>query len=146
MKTIKIAILAIFATAAMHAQDLKSNEIPSDLLEIFQKSNANASDIEWKMDGANYKVEFEINRMDHEIWYQKDGTITKREKDITEKELPSAIVSVIKKEYAGYKIDSIELTEMKGKTTYEVELEKGWDQELKVTFDSEGTVLNSRKD
>ena len=146
MKAIKIAALAIFATATMSAQDLKMNEIPSNLMEIFKKSFTNVTDVEWEMDGEYYNVEFEVNRIEHEIWYDKNGTIIKTEKDVTEKDLPEAISSVLKSNYSEYKIDSIEMTEFKGKITYEVELEKGWSDELKVIFDASGTVLSSRND
>jgi uncharacterized membrane protein YkoI len=146
MKTIKIAVLTLFVTATMSAQDLKMTDVPTNLTESFQKAHANATDAEWEMDGSNYKVEFDVNKMEHEIWYDKDGAIVKSEKEVVEKELPSAISSVIKSKYIGYKIDSIDMTESNGKSTYEVELEKGWTKEIKVTFDDTGAVLNSVED
>ena len=146
MKTLRITTLAIFATAAIYAQDLNQNEVPTNLLNAFQKTYSNASDVEWELDSETYKVEFDLNDLEQEIWYTKDGIIVKREMEITEKDLPSAVLSAIKSKYVGYKIDSIELIEMDNKKTYEVELEKGWTQELKVVFDVNGDVLSSVED
>lgn len=146
MKTLKITAIAIFATAMINAQDLKMNEVPANLMTNFQNTYKTATDVEWEMEGMHYKVEFDVNRMEHEIWYTKDGNIVKSEMEITEKDLPSAIASAIKSNYADYKIDSIEVTEMDNKKIYEVELEKGWTKEMKVVFDENGTVLSSVED
>lgn len=146
MKNLKIAALAIFATATMSAQDLKTSDVPSNLTNNFQKSYANTTEVEWEMDDDNYKVEFDVNKMEHEIWYSKDGTVVKTESEISESELPSAIKSVIKNKYADYKVDSIEMTESNGEKNYEVELEKGWTKEVKVVFDATGKVMSSVED
>lgn len=146
MKNLKIAALAIFATATMSAQDLKTSDVPSNLTNNFQKSYANAAGVEWEMDGDNYKVEFDVNKMEHEIWYSKEGTVVKTESEISESELPGAITSVIKNKYADYKVDSIEMTESNGQKNYEVELEKGWTKEVKVVFDATGKVMSSVED
>src|SRR5690606_3707635 len=96
MKNLKIAALAIFATATMSAQDLKTSDVPSNLTNNFQKSYANAPGVEREIDGDNYEVESDVNKMEHEIWYAKDGTAVKTESEISESDLPGAITSVIK--------------------------------------------------
>lgn len=146
MKNLKIALLAIFATATLSAQDLKMSDVPTNILENFNKSYANATDVEWELKGLNYNVEFEVNKMDHEIWYTKEGKVVKTEMEIGENDLPSAIATAIRKNYAGYKIDSIEVTEVNNTKTYEVELDKSWNEELKVVFDEKGNVLSSKED
>lgn len=146
LKSIKIAVLAIFATATMGAQDLKNVDVPSNIMEKFQKTYTNVKDVEWKVSGGNYKVEFDLNKMEHEIWYDKSGNVVRSEQDIHEKDLPSAIVAVIKNKYSEYKIDDIEMSESNGKITYEVELEKSSSKDLKVVFAADGTILSSRED
>lgn len=146
MKTLKLSALALFATVMVNAQDLKMNDVPSNVNSTFQKEYNNATDVEWEMDEMNYKVEFDMNDMEHEIWYTKEGQVVKTERELSEKDLPSAIVSAIKSKYSGYDIDSVEMTEMENNKTYEVELEKGWSKELKVVFDANGTVKSSVED
>ena len=146
MKSLRIAALAIFATAAISAQDLRMNEVPANLISDFQKNYKTASDVEWEMEGEYYKVEFDLNRMDHEIWYTKSGEVVKSEKEITARNLPTAILSTIKSKYAGFKIDEAEVTEINKEKIYEVELDKGWTEELTVIFDEEGNVISSTRD
>ncbi len=146
MKNFKIVMIALLGTAGVSAQDLNSNDVPSDLRTTFEQAYPKATDVEWEMEGDNYKVEFEINREDHEIWYPADENTAKTEKEISENDLPQAVVSAISSTYAGYKIDSIEMTEENGSATYEVEMEKGWNDEKQVVFNAEGKVLNERED
>ncbi|TXD81798.1 hypothetical protein ESY86_16480 [Subsaximicrobium wynnwilliamsii] len=146
MRSLKLATLAIFATAAMSAQDLKMDEVPSNLADTFKKEYPQATDVEWEMDMANYKVEFDVNRMEHELWYSKEGKVMKSEMELTETDLPAAIASVLKSKYADYKVDSVEVTEENGAKTYEVDLEKGWNEELDLVFSANGEVLSEMKD
>lgn len=146
MKKLQIAIIALMGTAAVSAQDMNPADIPSDLTSAFEQAHPDAQDVEWEMEGDAYKVEFEINDEDREIWYSADGTTNKLEKDLREDELPEAISSAISNKYADYKIDSVEMTEENGKATYEVELEKGWDDEIDVVFDADGEVLSETED
>ncbi|MDT7827512.1 PepSY-like domain-containing protein [Pricia sp. S334] len=146
MKNLSVALIALLGTAAVSAQDLNPADVPQDLRDTFEQAHPNASDVEWEREGDSYKVEFEVDYQDQEVWYSADGQTNKMEKDIKEDELPQAISSAISDKYADYKVDSIEMTEENGKTTYEVELEKGWDDEINVVFDADGKVLNEWKD
>ena len=102
--------------------------------------------MEWEKEQDSYKVEFEINREDHEIWYTADGSISKMEKEIAENNLPQVIKSAINSNYPKYKIDSIEMMEENNSATYEVELERGWNDEKHVIFTSDGKVLSDIDD
>lgn len=145
MKTLKIFMMFLFATTVSVAQDLKPSEVPEAVKTAFTKDNAKATDIEWERDFDNYKVEFDMGRMEHEIWYTPTGTIIKKEQDITEAELPQAIRDAIKSKYAGYRVDDVEMTWQDNAVTYEVELEKGKD-EWKLVFDSDGSIIHERRD
>lgn len=146
MKILKIALLTIFASSMLNAQDLTQKDVPSVVMIAFQNTYNNMSNVEWEKDGNHYKVEFDDNNIEHEIWYSKEGIIVKSEKEITENQLPNTITTVLERDYPNYKIESIELIESENKTTYEVELEKAKDEEIKVVFDATGSVLSSKKD
>ncbi|WP_373060115.1 PepSY-like domain-containing protein [Zunongwangia sp. H14] len=146
MKILKVAVLALFATTAVNAQDLTKNEIPSKLMSKFEKEYSNVKDVEWEMEGENYKVEFDKNRREHQVWYSRNGNMVKLEKEIGEDELPASISGTINNKYSGYKIDSIEMTEEGNKKTFEIELEKGWTNEKTVIFDESGSVIKEWED
>lgn len=145
MKNLKIAVVALFATAAVSAQDLAKNQVPTNLNESFQKAYPNATDVEWEMDGMNYKVEFDMNKMENEVWYSKEGNIIKSEMELTEKDLPGAIATAVKNKYPEYSIDEVEVTEVDGKKTYEVELEKWFSEDIKLFFSEDGSILKTGK-
>ncbi|MDO1512847.1 PepSY-like domain-containing protein [Maribacter confluentis] len=138
-----LATLGIFIGSA---QDIDTNTVPANLKDTFEQSYPTANDVEWEKEGTSYKVEFEINAQDHEIWYATDGTTTKTEQELTEADLPQAIRTAITNTYAGYKVDEVEKTTENGSTTYEVELKKGWINEKDVVFNADGTVLREKND
>lgn len=145
MRTLKILTIALFATGVTMAQDLKLTDVPTSLSNAFNKEYAKATDVEWEKKMDNYKVEFDLNRHDHEVWYNASGVVIKKEIEMSETDLPQAIRDAIKSNYAGYRVDDIEMIWQNNATSYEVELEKGQD-ETQVTFDSNGKVLNERPD
>ena len=145
MKSLKVAALALFATVAVSAQDLKSSEVPSNLISNFEKEFSNAQDVEWEKEMDFFKVEFDIYKKEQEIWYDASGKIFKMEKELNETELPQAIKSKISSSYASFKIDDIEMKEEDGKTTYEIELEDGR-KEKTVIFDESGAVISEIED
>lgn len=145
-KNLVLGAFVVLGVTTVSAQDMNQNDVPTDLKTTFEQNYPNATDAEWEMEGDSYKVEFEIDREDQEIWYAADGKTAKMEREITEKDLPQTIKSAIADRYAGYKVDSVEMTEVDNSATYEVELEKGWDEEKQVIFDADGKVVSERND
>ncbi|KAA3651824.1 MAG: hypothetical protein DWP98_02290 [Bacteroidetes bacterium] len=146
MKNLKLMASALLITTMASAQDIKLEQVPPSIQKNFKNEYSKAKDVEWELDGELYEVEFEINKMDHEVWYDKDGKVMRLEKEISAKELPSTIISLIKSKYAGFKIDKAQITTTEQRTIYEVELEKGWTEERKVLFDKDGKVLSDFED
>ncbi|MBJ7882840.1 PepSY-like domain-containing protein [Gelidibacter salicanalis] len=146
MKNLKIAALLMFATATISAQDLNTNDVPAKVQSTFTAAHNNATDVEWEKKGDHFKVEFEINKMDHDIWYDAEGKVVKSKMEISESELPAALISAVKNAYADYKIDSVEVLEMNGAKTYVVEIEKGWLKERKLIIDASGKVISDLED
>jgi uncharacterized membrane protein YkoI len=146
MKNLTLLVFALLATVAVNAQDLKSNEVPRSFTEGLLKAYPTATDIEWEKSGTDYKVEFDVGKMEHEIWFNKDGNMVKVEKNITRAEIPANLMEIIKRDYPDYKIDSVESVEMGGNVTYVVELEKSWNESLRITFNTNGQILRAMRD
>lgn len=143
MKTLKIFAIALCATSVTMAQDLNLSDVPDNMKDAFNKAYNKATDVEWEKEMDNYKVEFDLDNRDHEVWYSASGTVLNKEQEITEAELPQAVRDALKSKYAGYRVDDVEMIWQNNATTYEVELEKGQD-EKHVTFDENAKVLNER--
>lgn len=146
MKNLKIAALLLVATATVSAQDLKMDEVPANLQSTFSTSFNTAKDVEWEKEGDHFKVEFEVNKMDHDIWYDAEGNVMKSKMEISENELPPNIAAAVKNKYADYKIDSAEVYEQDGTKTYKIEIEKGWFNERDLTIDASGKIVSDIED
>ncbi|WP_432411728.1 PepSY-like domain-containing protein [Rasiella sp. SM2506] len=144
MKNLKTITLALLATAAVSAQDVKTNQVPANLNNNFAQAYPNATNVEWEMEEMNYKVEFDLGKMDHEVWYSKTGSIVKTEFEILKTDVPAAVAATVQSKYPKYKIDEIEMTEENGKKTYEVELEKWFGKDKKLVIAEDGTFISER--
>ncbi|WP_304136993.1 PepSY-like domain-containing protein [Mesonia mobilis] len=144
MKILKSFIVLLMVGFTMDAQDINSSELPTVIQSHFKQAYNNATDIEWEKEMDHYQVEFEIDRMDYEVWYTSDGKQVKLEKELHLNELPTAIKSAIKKKYSDYSIDDCELREENGNVIYLLELEK-WFDEIEVIYDANAKLLKEIK-
>ena len=94
----------------------------------------------------DYKVKFDVGRNQHEIWFNKDSKMVKIEKSITRSEIPSNLMEIINRDYPNYRIDSVESVEKDGDVTFVVELEKSWNESLRITFNTNGQILRALRD
>jgi len=132
---------SLFAGTALFscAQNIRQADVPSLVLNSFQKAYPNAVDIEWEKQLSNYSAEFEISNMDHEVWLDEKGNILKHEEDIQISQLPVAVINSIKQNYAAAQIDDVDKVEEGGKTYYVVEFEK-WSGDKYVSFNEDGSI------
>ena len=146
MKTLKMIAVLVFASLASVAQDLKPEQVPVKVISEFQKSYPNVANAEWELKGTYYEVEFDLGRYDHEIAYDNSGKIMREKIEIEPSALPATLQQMIKNKYPDYKTDKVEATKLDGKTSYKVEIEKGWFKERKLTFDHSGKIISDIED
>lgn len=147
MKKIIIAALLLHITHRASAQDIAQSELPSLVGNSFQKNFPKASDVEWKMENALYKVEFETGLFgtDHHAWFDQTGKLVQHKEEITKSELPAAVRSTLGKAFSGYRADDIDKVTTGTKVTYKMEL-KAFTEEWKVVFDTAGNILSKIAD
>lgn len=146
MKTLKMIAVLVFASLASIAQDLKVNQVPAKVISEFQKSYPTVTNADWELKGTYYEVEFDLGKYDHEISYDNAGKVMREKFEASTSELPTALQNQIKNKYPDYKIDKVEITKLDGKTSYKVEIEKGWFKERKLTFDQKGKLISDLED
>lgn len=141
-----ISILGLSITN-ISAQDIRQSEVPSVILNHFQKSFPKAADIDWEIKGNYYEVEFETGLLgdDHKILYSRDGKLVRHEEEISKSNLPKTVLASIKRSFNGYRTDDIKKITEGGKVIYNVEL-KSNSQEWKVVFDAQGRILQKKED
>lgn len=141
-----ISILGLSLTN-VSAQDIHQNEVPSVILNNFQKTFPKAADIDWEIKGNYYEVEFETGFLgdDHKAFYSRDGKLVRHEEEISKSNLPKTVLASIKKSFPGYRTDDVKRITEGRKVIYNVEL-KNISQEWKVVFDTQGRILQKIAD
>lgn len=143
-----MVIAAMGFAPAANAQKLPPTQVPAPVQAAFTKAFPNAMDVEWKMRGTQYKVEFETGLFftDHEAWYDASGKLLRHEEEISPGDLPAAVTSAIATEFPGYRIDDTERITIDGVVSYVVELKMKGYQEWKVAYDASGKQLQKLVD
>ena len=146
MKTLKIAILAVFATISMNAQTIVESQVPANFTEGLLKVYPNATNIIWLRSNDNYKVEFRDGELAHTVHFNKQGDRVRVEASMIKTELPVVIAEDIKKNYSTYIIDSVHSITRNEITTYKVVLHKiDWIEEITLVYSGSGEVLGVNK-
>lgn len=148
----RVLALASFTIAlsagTARAQKLAPAQLPAPVQAAFSKAFPKAMDVEWKMKGTQYKVEFETGLLfrDHEIWYDADGKELRHEEEISASDLPGAVAKAIAADFPGYRTDDVERITVEGAASYVVELKQAGQPEWKVAYDATGKQLQKAMD
>ena len=146
MRTIKIAMLALFATFSMNAQTITESQVPSNFTEGLLKVYPNATNITWERSNDNYKVEFKDGDLDHTVHFNKQGDRVRIEARIINTKLPEMIAEDLKKNYPDYNIDSVHSITKNEITTYKIVLQKkDWIEEITLVYSGSGEILGVNK-
>ncbi len=139
-------VLKFFANTAF-GQDIPQSQVPSVVVNNFQQTFPKAFDVEWEIDGENYKVEFETGLLgrDHDVWYDKTGKLIRHKEEISKSDLPQKVLAAINGDFSSYRVDDLKRNTEGDKVTYMLEL-KTFTEEWKVAFDAEGNVLSKIAD
>ena len=133
---IALSLFALLAVNVAVAQDLQESEVPANVLQVVKSEYPNATDVEWEMEKGHYEVEFEINRADHKMLIDKSGKVLYHKGELTENDLPEAVMKTIQSKYADRKIDDVDIITRDGKTYFEIELDgKIMDDEILISAD-----------
>ena len=134
MKRVLIALTVLFSFMSMSsfASDGKVN---SKVLESFQNSFKNATEVDWTVNQNFYKADFSYNGQYISVYYDEAGNLMALAKNITSTQLPISLQTSLKKQQEGYWIsDLFEVANEQG-SSYYVTLENG---DSKITLKSSG--------
>ncbi|MBZ0327861.1 MAG: PepSY-like domain-containing protein [Altibacter sp.] len=123
------------------AQVLNSKQtIPEAVLTTFQTKFQNATEVIWDQENENeWEAEFKLEGVAHAANFDVSGTWLETEKVIGIAEVPAAVIAILKKDFADYDVDEMEISETASGMLYEFELERG-ETTIDVTITPEGVV------
>ncbi|TXK52662.1 hypothetical protein FVR03_00980 [Pontibacter qinzhouensis] len=123
---------------------IAQNDVPEQIKSSFSNSYSQATDVEWDQKDDSYHAKFEVNNQEHYAVYNEDGTLEKKGREIAPSELPQAVRTAIDQQYANRTIEKAGTVEKDGKTMYKAKLD-GDDEDLKVIFNADGTVVKEKE-
>ncbi len=135
-----IIFFILMAPLAMTAQTVQQSTVPSVVLNTFKQHFPKATGVEWEFKNGVYEAEFEIGRLDHEVWINKSGSIVKHKEEIASKTLPTAVRESIRRSFSGYRISDAEKLTQGDKVFYKTEL-KSLTKEQDVVFSADGSLV-----
>src|SRR5437763_16778440 len=100
-------------------------EVSGNVLESFNQSFKNASDVNWSIVDHYYKASFVINDQHIAAFFNEEGQMIAMTRNITANQLPISLQLSLKKNYSNYWItDLFEMNDEQG-ISYYVSIENG---------------------
>jgi len=141
MKTLLILIPGLCVTLSLHAQTVSEESVPEIVRSGLPKSYA-AKGVKWSKEEANYEATFKKDGKEISLVIDPSGKTIETETEIKTAELPAAVATSIKRDYAGYSIEeAAKIVAANGEVTYEAEVEKG-KQTFELILAADGSILS----
>lgn len=145
MNRIFVLLLFPFLTANIFAQDIQQKNVPAVVLNAFQLKFPNATDVDWRLEKGIYRIKFEVNNKDNELYLDDRGKVLKHHQDLYGSEVPGSVLKTINSKVALFDLNDADLMEEGGKTVYEINFEiSGKDHDFWI--DEKGRLLKYRKE
>ncbi|MCB7479795.1 PepSY-like domain-containing protein [Christiangramia sediminis] len=119
-----MSLFAVFFITGCAQKNVTKAEIPSVVLNAFKAEFDNPENSEWEMEGNDFEVEFDIAEVEHKALLDSDGKLLKYKKDITQADLPKAVVAILEAEFSDKKYDDFELLNINGEEYYQIEIDE----------------------
>jgi hypothetical protein len=141
MKTTMLVLMISLGVNHLRAQKLKEAEVPAPVKKAFQQHYSAVKDAKWEKEGANYEVEFDLNKAETSVLIDPNGSLLETETELKVAELPKAVSDYITNKLKGQKIkEASKIVDPKGAVRYEAEV-GGVD----YIFDEKGNFIKKEK-
>jgi hypothetical protein len=141
-------ILVILSVVALIGQACGQRMNSTDVPEIIRNSlheKYGVSKATWDKEENGYEASFKQKGKETSVVFDSKGDVLEIENEISKNELPAFILDIIKKDFAGFKIEEASKIDSKGTITYEAEVEKG-KESLELIFDGEKLIKKIAED
>jgi hypothetical protein len=126
---------------ATETSEENESKAPEKIINAFNQKFAGATSVEWGSESANeWEAEFTLDGRKMSACFDSSAVWTVTETEISEKELPAAVLNTLKAEFAGYNKGLIEIYEDPEIKGFELGLKNG-EKSIEVILDSSGKVI-----
>lgn len=115
------------------------------MANLFNNQFPGTKDVKWEVSNSIYNVDFEINRVDYEAWYDKNGTLFLYKFETGVGALPSVVKTAVNQRYPNFRIDDVDKFLAGTFTGYKISVEKG-NLEYETYFGEDGTFIKEYLD
>jgi len=123
-KLVFMSLIALFFITGCAQKNVNKAEIPSVVMNAFNAEFDNPENSEWKKEGKDFEVEFDIANVEHKALLDSTGKLLKYKKDITRADLPEVVVSILENDYSDKNFDDFELLNINGEEYYQIEIDE----------------------
>lgn len=136
----------VFAVLLINVTSCEKNDnVPQKVKDTFAMKFPNATEVEWDEESdTEWEAEFDLDGKEYSSNFMNDGTWVETEYEVSESDIPKAVLDAMNTDFEGYEVEDIEFTETKDGKAYEFSIEKGED-ELEVIIDAQGNILIKEK-
>lgn len=127
--------------AQYYSAPSSSSQSVTNIQTAFNEKFPNATDVEWKVSNNVYEIDFEINHVDYEAWYDSDANLLMYKYDIANSELPQEVLSAMTNDYPGYVLDESEKVYKGNMIGYYLDLKKN-KTEVHAFYKDNGTFIS----
>jgi hypothetical protein len=126
---------------ATETGDENESKAPEKIINAFNLKFAGATSVGWGRETANeWEAEFTLDGKKMSACFDSSAVWTVTETEISEKELPAAVLNTLKAEFAGYNKGLIEIYETPEIKGFELGLKNG-EKSIEVILDNSGKVI-----
>ncbi len=124
----------------------ESGEVPEAVTKAFSEKFAAATDVKWESEEeGEYEAGFTLNGKEMSAEFTADGTWKETETEVSQSDLPAAIVDTLEAAYGEYKVEETEMCETPEGRRWEIELKKD-NTELELVMDDSGKILKQEEE
>ncbi len=139
-KIITIGLLLV--STSLFAQKISSSKVPVTVKSSFEKTFPKIKEVKWEMEHENYEANFKSEGKTMSALFDSQGAWLETERDIKVSELPSSVISYVKKNYKNAAIkEAATIQKNNGETNMEAEV-NGKD----LIFDKDGNFIKAVND
>jgi Putative beta-lactamase-inhibitor-like, PepSY-like len=146
MKKSSILLVAVLLSSLTFAQKIQDKDVPVLVVSAFKSKFPLAIKPTWELEKTNeYEVGFKLNNEETSANFDNTGKWLETEVEIKVAALPTAVQTVLRKDFAGFKIDEASKIEsMTNGKCFEAEVKKGAET-FDLLFTSDGKLISKTK-
>ena len=143
MKIKLFLVVSFLSIGMLFGQNLK---IPATIGDSFKKLYPNATDVKWEKEDKNsFEANFVNDGTKTSIVLDAAGNLVETEVVIPNAKAPEQILKYVAENFKDSKINEVcKITDSKGKTSYEVEVQKG-KKKKDIMFDENNNIVKKKK-